>query len=611
MTPRRAHGRSRPIHPSIGSALLLGAAAALLAPACILDRSGTGLGAAAAGGGGAAGGEAAGGSGGCTVAEDCPDRDTACATRTCDDGICGVDYAEPNEPCADSGGDVCDGAGSCVKSDGLPCGDAFECLSGHCYDGVCCNARCDGLCETCDSDIDRGRCLPHDPATDPDDECSPGDCDGSRGCAAGGYAGASRYGDGAADSAWSVAVDAAGNAFVVGNFTGNITFGSYPLTGQGGWDVFVTKLSPSGAVLWAKGFGDGGDDYARGVAVDPAGNVIVVGHFDGAINFGNGDLPSAGGLDVFVAKFDTGGNHLHSNRFGQPANQWAFSVAADSTGAYAVVGNTEESFDFGAGSLTYGGDLDGFVVKFDGTDTAVWSRGIGDGAWQWCDEVVVDANDDVIVGGEFGGTVDFGNGALSSADALDIFVARLYSNGTHAMSTRFGSTGDQWLYALAVDPGDHILLGGHFWGTVNFGGSDLTDAGNGDAYVAKIDEHGNHLWSQRFGDASGEQGVFGLGTDGSGNVLLVGDFQGDIDLGGGWLGNAGGWDVFAAKLAVDGTHLWSRGFGSNDDQWGNDAAVDPDGNLWFIGNFIGSIDFGGGALNSAGNTDVYVATLEP
>ena len=56
--------------------------------------------------------------------------------------------------------------------------------------------------------------------------------------------------------------------------------------------------------LWSKRFGDGDDQHARSVAVDASGNVIVTGYFYGTIDFGGGALTSAGGGDIFVAKFD-------------------------------------------------------------------------------------------------------------------------------------------------------------------------------------------------------------------------------------------------------------------------------------------------------------------
>ena len=69
-----------------------------------------------------------------------------------------------------------------------------------------------------------------------------------------------------------------------------------------------------------------------------------------------------------------------------------------------------------------------------------------------------------------------------------------------------------------------------------------------------------HDWSQRFGDA-GVQEAYGIATDGTGNVVVTGKFQGNVDFGGGALTSEGGSDIFVAKFDAYGNHLWSQRFG--------------------------------------------------
>jgi len=70
------------------------------------------------------------------------------------------------------------------KSNGDSCSGSFECTSGNCVDGVCCDALCNGNCESClassTGGVD-GVCSPVTAGTDPDNEC-PGNCDGSGNC---------------------------------------------------------------------------------------------------------------------------------------------------------------------------------------------------------------------------------------------------------------------------------------------------------------------------------------------------------------------------------------------------------------------------------------------
>ena len=68
---------------------------------------------------------------------------------------------------------------------------------------------------------------------------------------------------------------------------------------------FVNK-NFGGGHLWSKRFGDTGFDLGFGSAVDGSGDVVVTGSFDGTVNFGGGNLTSAGSKDIFVAKFSGG-----------------------------------------------------------------------------------------------------------------------------------------------------------------------------------------------------------------------------------------------------------------------------------------------------------------
>lgn len=184
------------------------------------------------------------------------------------------------------------------------------------------------------------------------------------------------------------------------------------------------------------------------------------------------------------------------------------------------------------------------------------------------------------------------------------------STPEHLWSQRFGDGTIQDARAVAVDLSGDVVLAGYFEGTVDCGGGALTSAGMGDILVAKFAPDGTHLWSKRFGDAT-EQIIEAVAVDGSGNVIVAGWFLGTIDFGGGALTSAGSYDIFVAKLGPDGTHLWSQRFGNSQSQTVSALAVDGSGNVIAAGSFFGTVDFGGGALTCAGEQDIFVAKFGP
>jgi transposase InsO family protein len=116
-------------------------------------------------------------------------------------------------------------------------------------------------------------------------------------------------------------------------------------------------------------------------------------------------------------------------------------------------------------------------------------------------------------------------------------------------------------------------------------------------------------WSRTFGVHS-QPHTAAVATDGQGNVLATGDFEGSIALGGSPLHSAGTADIFLAKFDSDGHHQWSRRFGSFDCDGGTAVTADPAGNVVVAGRFRHTVDLGGGVLTSAGNNDTCLAKLD-
>jgi hypothetical protein len=114
------------------------------------------------------------------------DMPNDCLLHLCEGGAEKTEYLALNVACAVDGGDVCDAVGSCKISGGKPCTTGSECLSNNCPadDGICCDAPCDGLCQSCkfaDTNAPDGICAAVSTGTDPKNECPNGACDAT-GC---------------------------------------------------------------------------------------------------------------------------------------------------------------------------------------------------------------------------------------------------------------------------------------------------------------------------------------------------------------------------------------------------------------------------------------------
>jgi hypothetical protein len=409
----------------------------------------------------------------------------------------------------------------------------------------------------------------------------------------------------------AVAADAAANVILVSDGVGTVDFGGGGLKGPG---VFVTKLDPSSKHVWSKGFSTSspGNAIAGGAAVDSSGNISVTGNFLGSIDFGGGALQSTN-ADVFVAKLTSSGAHLWSQRFGGPYDDAGRAIACDPAGNVLVAGGFNGSMSIGGNMLTSAGVEDAFLAKLDGSSGApVWSKRFGNaGSVTRSYGVTVDATGNVLVAGTFSGSVDFGGGVLTSAGGTDIFVAKLSPTGTHIWSRRFGDASDQAAKSIAVDGAGNAFVTGYFAGSVDFGGGPLTSAGGKDIFVAKLDPAGAYAWAKRLGDASDQQAT-SVTVDGTGNILLTGEIAGQVDFGDGPLAAFGAHDIFVAKVGANGVHLWAKRFGNaQDNDSGTALAVDNAANVLVTGKFTGTVDFGGGPLTSGGGWDMFFAKFAP
>jgi len=428
------------------------------------------------------------------------------------------------------------------------------------------------------------------------------------------------YGDDQNEYGASVCADLSGNIVMTGAFADTINFGGGDLVSAGSWDVFLAKFDPNGNHLWSYRYGAQDADEPVAVATDPNGNVFVLGTFQRTVDFGGGPLTCTGGVlpDVFLVKYSPDGAHIWSKRFGGSGFERAGGLAVDDIGRSVITGGFTGTTDFGGGSVSAVGIEDVFVAKYSPAGNYVWSLQFGNSSSQAGLGVAVDASYNVIVTGEFYGSVDFGGGILTSSGNTDIFVAKYTISGNHVWSKRYGfnsvslNNDPQSGKAIAVDASDNIIVTGDFIGSVNFGGGAMAAVGvDNDVFVAQLDPNGVHQWSTSFGGPAGDH-VYSLAVDASNDVTLTGSFQETVNFGGGPIAsNNNSEDIFLVKYDVNGNHIWSGGFGDvYDVDHGRGVAFDPAGDLLVTGRFRGTLDLGHWPnLTSAstGNTDVLLA----
>jgi hypothetical protein len=358
------------------------------------------------------------------------------------------------------------------------------------------------------------------------------------------------------------------------------------------------------------------------MVVAPNGDLIMAGNLNGESADISGSSIKAG---LFVSKSSSAGKHVWTKavtkRFVDSLN--VGSIAVSASGDIAVTGSfSQPELDFGGGALLkqLGTQANMFVVVFDSAGRHRWSRRFGQQSIHYSSVemkgVTVDGKGNVTVYGRFSGWLEiWGKKLQSKSYDWAWFSAHFDASGKTQWARVLA---DMSSYAttpsfekIAVDTHGNPLLIGNFTGLLEkLGTTPLKAAGGNDIVLVKLSKtDGSLLWSKSFGSVDDDYG-YALQVAANGDILLGGSFSGRLDLGGGVLLSVGRQDMLAVRLTADGKHLWSKRWGGTSDDRINDLWVDAAGGLIIAGDISGRVDLGGGALLSAGGHDAVVAQFD-
>jgi uncharacterized repeat protein (TIGR01451 family) len=424
------------------------------------------------------------------------------------------------------------------------------------------------------------------------------------------------------DSAYAVAVDASGNVFVAGQ-TASVNFptgGPEQPGNAGGSDAFVTKLDPTGALIFSSYLGGTGNENnynagvgSSGVAVDSSGYVCLAGRTS-SIDFPvvNAVQSSYGGgdYDAFVSRLSADGSALtYSSYFGGEANDSGNGIGVDAGGAIYVTGGTRSLNDFpitpGAFQSFSSGQLDAYAAKIDptqrGAASLVYSTYLGGLGVDRGTAIAVDSVGNAYLTGrtESPDFPAFNSFQPAYGGGADAFVSVLNASGTAVIYSTFLGGGDLDVgNGIIVDGAGNAFIVGET-ASLDFPVTNAmqpANAGGSDAFVIELDPTGSLLlYGTYIGGSALDRGM-GVALDSAGKIVITGETSSDdFPIAAAFqTTRGGGKDAFVARFdpSQQGATslLYSSYLGGSADDVAFGIAVDASGDGWVVGQTV-STDF--------------------
>jgi hypothetical protein len=339
------------------------------------------------------------------------------------------------------------------------------------------------------------------------------------------------------DVAGAVAVDDAGNSYVTG-YTLSTNFPSTTsVQAHGSSDAFVTKLSPTGAILFSTYLGGAGVDIGSGIAVDSEG-IYITGYTDSkdfpSRDHRTGSGPKGG--DAFVTKLGPANGFLYYTYFlGGSSLEHGYAISVDSSHAAYVAGITYSN-DFpttGGIQPTFGGVRDAFVAKVNPLGYYLdWSTYMGGSDFDAANSLAVDSAGFVYVTGvtasaDFpanGPSQGFPSGASSVA-----FVTKIRPGGLGTVYSILWGGGDDSGLAITADANGNAYVGGAtgslnlFTSSGAFQKTKPSPTSLFSGFITKFTDPGIWVFSTYLSGTNGDTFINAIALNGSGDVYVAGD----------------------------------------------------------------------------------------
>ncbi|MBX0291377.1 SBBP repeat-containing protein [Hymenobacter sp. HSC-4F20] len=342
------------------------------------------------------------------------------------------------------------------------------------------------------------------------------------------------------------------------------------------------------------------------VALDAAGNAYVIGNFNGTVSYGTSKTISSfdpNFTSALVAKFNSRGQVQWVERFGIPQfGCYGYAIATDAAGNSYVTGQSDY------GGIRFGNQTVGnsrrvmYVACYTATGAVAWAKVSGNYSTYGASgsDVALDGRGNCLVGGFFNNDITLDGAALTTTGADAYLASFNAASGSLQWIRQGGASGNKYIYisALATDAQGNVYAAGNYYDATALGGHPLVSTGESDQFVARYTRTGALQWVQSVGSSAAEY-----------STCLTATPKGYCTVVGRRLNAAYEAQTVLYGVQPSGAITYSETLGSSGSCTAASIAQDQTGKLYLTGTLAGAATFGKITLQTGSRTDGFVARL--
>lgn len=414
-----------------------------------------------------------------------------------------------------------------------------------------------------------------------------------------------------------IITDVEGNVYVAGEFSDTILIDTKQLISRGNKDIFLTKIDPTGRVLWMKDFGGIQADWCGGVCIDENSNIFLTGTFRGEMVIGDSIFNSTSWYDIFLSKINKNGEIIWSKAFIGDGGNSTNAITKDSDGYIYLTGHYQKKLSFDNYQLegpTARSDL--FVVKLNANGNVIWAKSTKSNANNYGNSIASDNIGHLYLTGFMWDSVYFDDHLLVSTSMMQAYISKMDAiNGKFLWAV--GGGGDGWSEgtAVVIDNNKNAVLTGWYRDKLIFSKDFVSNGGNtegpDDIFISKFDSLGNPVWIKTT-MTNLYSNAYDVWINDNNDIFLTGYYRGLLMIEDSIYQSTvpDYYDICVIKFNKNGKFKWFKSFGG-DSPW-NDIGygiTSYNNNIFVTGMYSANSWFDNNHLSCNGVSDIYILKI--